>query len=35
MNEIEKRFQNLKYLAMALSIEAGELLKAFLWKNAE
>ena len=30
-----KQFHNPKDLAVALSIEAGELLEAFLWKNAE
>lgn len=29
------QFHNPKDLALALSIEAGELLEAFLWKNAE
>lgn len=29
------QFHNGKDLAMALSIEANELLEAFLWKNAE
>ena len=30
-----KQFHNPKDLAVALSIEAGELLEAFLWKSAE
>ena len=30
-----KQFHNPKDLATALSIEAGELLEAFLWKSAE
>lgn len=30
-----KQFHNPKDLALALSIEAGELLEAFLWKDAE
>ena len=30
-----KQFHNPKDLAVALSIEAGELLEAFLWKDAE
>ena len=30
-----KQFNNPKDLAAALSIEAGELLEAFLWKSAE
>ncbi len=30
-----KQFHNPKDLAVALSIEAGELLEAFLWKGAE
>ena len=30
-----KQFHNPKDLAAALSIEAGELLEAFLWKSAE
>lgn len=30
-----KQFHNPKDLAMALSIEAGELLEAFLWKAPE
>lgn len=30
-----KQFHNPKDLAMALSIEAGELLEVFLWKNPE
>ena len=30
-----KQFHNPKDLAVALSIEAGELLESFLWKNAE
>jgi NTP pyrophosphatase (non-canonical NTP hydrolase) len=30
-----KQFHNPKDLVMALSIEAGELLEAFLWKSAE
>lgn len=29
------QFHNAKDLAVALNIEAGELLEAFLWKNAE
>ena len=29
------QFHNSKDLAVALNIEAGELLEAFLWKNAE
>lgn len=29
------QFHNPKDLAVALNIEAGELLEAFLWKNAE
>ena len=29
------QFHNPKDLAMALNIEAGELLEAFLWKSAE
>lgn len=29
------QFHNPKDLALAISIEAGELLEAFLWKNAE
>lgn len=29
------QFHNGKDLAVALSIEAGELLESFLWKNAE
>jgi NTP pyrophosphatase (non-canonical NTP hydrolase) len=29
------QFHNPKDLAIALSIESGELLEAFLWKNAE
>lgn len=29
------QFHNPKDLALALNIEAGELLEAFLWKNAE
>jgi len=30
-----KQFHNPKDLAVALSIEAGELLESFLWKNAD
>ena len=30
-----KQFHNPKDLALAISIEAGELLELFLWKNAE
>lgn len=30
-----KQFHNPKDLALALSIEAGELLEAFLWKSPE
>lgn len=30
-----KQFHNPKDLAIALSIEAGELLEVFLWKNPE
>lgn len=30
-----KQFHNPKDLALALSIESGELLEAFLWKSAE
>ncbi len=30
-----KQFHNPKDLAVALSIEAGELLESFLWKDAE
>ena len=30
-----KQFHNPKDLAVALSIEAGELLESFLWKGAE
>ncbi len=30
-----EQFHNPKDLALALNIEAGELLEAFLWKNAE
>ncbi len=30
-----KQFHNPKDLAVALSIEASELLEAFLWKGAE
>lgn len=30
-----KQFHNAKDLSLALSIEAGELLELFLWKNAE
>jgi len=30
-----KQFHNPKDLALALSIESGELLEAFLWKTAE
>lgn len=30
-----KQFHNPKDLALALSIEAGELLEVFLWKNPE
>ena len=30
-----KQFHNPKDLAVALNIEAGELLETFLWKNAE
>lgn len=30
-----KQFHNPKDLALALSIEAGELLETFLWKSAE
>lgn len=30
-----KQFHNPKDLAVALSIEAGELLEAFLWKDSE
>ena len=30
-----KQFHNPKDLATALSIEAGELLEAFLWKSAD
>jgi NTP pyrophosphatase (non-canonical NTP hydrolase) len=30
-----KQFHNPKDLSLALSIEAGELLEAFLWKSAE
>jgi NTP pyrophosphatase (non-canonical NTP hydrolase) len=29
------QFHNAKDLALAISIEAGELLELFLWKNAE
>jgi NTP pyrophosphatase (non-canonical NTP hydrolase) len=29
------QFHNAKDLAVALNIEAGELLEAFLWKNSE
>jgi NTP pyrophosphatase (non-canonical NTP hydrolase) len=29
------QFHNSKDLALAINIEAGELLEAFLWKNAE
>jgi NTP pyrophosphatase (non-canonical NTP hydrolase) len=29
------QFHNAKDLAVALNIEAGELLEAFLWKNAD
>lgn len=35
-NEREwEQFHNAKDLALAISIEAGELLEVFLWKNAE
>jgi NTP pyrophosphatase (non-canonical NTP hydrolase) len=35
-NEREwEQFHNTKDLALAISIEAGELLELFLWKNAE
>jgi NTP pyrophosphatase (non-canonical NTP hydrolase) len=30
-----KQFHNPKDLSLAISIEAGELLEVFLWKNAE
>jgi NTP pyrophosphatase (non-canonical NTP hydrolase) len=30
-----EQFHNAKDLAMAISIEAGELLEAFLWKGAD
>ena len=30
-----KQFHNPKDLSLAISIEAGELLELFLWKNAE
>ena len=30
-----KQFHNPKDLALAINIEAGELLELFLWKNAE
>jgi NTP pyrophosphatase (non-canonical NTP hydrolase) len=30
-----EQFHNAKDLALAISIEAGELLELFLWKNAE
>jgi len=30
-----KQFHNTKDLAIALSIESGELLEAFLWKSSE
>ena len=30
-----KQFHNAKDLALALNIEAGELLESFLWKEAE
>ena len=30
-----EQFHNTKDLALALSVEAGELLELFLWKNAE
>lgn len=30
-----EQFHNAKDLAMAINIEAGELLELFLWKNAE
>jgi NTP pyrophosphatase (non-canonical NTP hydrolase) len=30
-----KQFHNSKDLALAINIEAGELLELFLWKNAE
>jgi len=30
-----EQFHNSKDLAMAINIEAGELLELFLWKNAE
>jgi NTP pyrophosphatase (non-canonical NTP hydrolase) len=30
-----EQFHNSKDLALALSVEAGELLEVFLWKNAE
>ena len=30
-----EQFHNAKDLALAISVEAGELLELFLWKNAE
>ena len=30
-----EQFHNVKDLALAINIEAGELLELFLWKNAE
>jgi len=30
-----KKFHNSKDLALAINVEAGELLELFLWKNAE
>lgn len=30
-----KQFHNSKDLALAISVEAGELLELFLWKNAD
>jgi len=30
-----ERFHNSKDLALAINVEAGELLELFLWKNAE
>jgi NTP pyrophosphatase (non-canonical NTP hydrolase) len=30
-----KQFHNAKDLALAINVEAGELLELFLWKNAE
>ena len=30
-----EQFHNLKDLALAINVEAGELLELFLWKNAE